>query len=170
MVGCGSVDNDRQKRQALRLTSSPWHLTAWASTLARTARLNTGRSPNAFATTFIHSWDMTVAEAADEQERAAAVVRLPEVGGSGDVLDVALDGVSRRHGEATADFIARWTLPVWSACCRSRPTLLTARRLARALEEVLRNPRYRNAARAMQAALTREDGVANAAAEIVALA
>jgi UDP:flavonoid glycosyltransferase YjiC (YdhE family) len=51
-----------------------------------------------------------------------------------------------------------------------RPTLLSARRLAHAIAEVLADPRYRLAARRMQVALAAEDGPVNAAAEIVALA
>ncbi len=55
------------------------------------------------------------------------------------------------------------------AAVRLRPTGLTARKLARAIEQVLERPGYRQAARRMQATLATEDGAGNAAREIAAV-
>jgi MGT family glycosyltransferase len=54
------------------------------------------------------------------------------------------------------------------AAVRLRPTGLTARKLSRAIEEILERPGYRQAARRMQANLETEDGAGNAAREIAA--
>ena len=51
-----------------------------------------------------------------------------------------------------------------------RPTGLTARKLARAIEGVLQRPDYREAAQRMQASLATEDGAGDAAEEIIAAA
>jgi MGT family glycosyltransferase len=51
-----------------------------------------------------------------------------------------------------------------------RPTRLTARKLSRAVQQVLDRPEYRQAARRMQARLATEDGAGHAADEIVAAA
>jgi MGT family glycosyltransferase len=55
------------------------------------------------------------------------------------------------------------------AAVRLRPTGLTARKLSRAIEQVLERPGYRQAARRMQATLATEDGAGNAAREIAAV-
>ena len=55
------------------------------------------------------------------------------------------------------------------AAVRLRPTGLTARKLSRAIEQVLERPCYRQAARRMQANLETEDGAGNAAREIAAV-
>ncbi|MFI4978214.1 MAG: glycosyltransferase [Solirubrobacterales bacterium] len=55
------------------------------------------------------------------------------------------------------------------AAVRLRPTGLIARKLARAIEQVLERPGYRQAARRMQANLATEDGAGNAAREITAV-
>jgi MGT family glycosyltransferase len=49
-----------------------------------------------------------------------------------------------------------------------RPSGLSARRLSRAIEQILERPGYREAARSMQASLAAEDGAGRAADEIVA--
>ena len=54
------------------------------------------------------------------------------------------------------------------AAVRLRPKGLTARKLSRAIEQVLERPGYREAARRMQASLETEDGAGNAADEITA--
>ena len=51
-----------------------------------------------------------------------------------------------------------------------RPTGLTARKLSRAIEQVLEQPHYQQAARRMQASLATEDGAGHAADEIVTAA
>ncbi|MGH2833807.1 MAG: glycosyltransferase, partial [Solirubrobacteraceae bacterium] len=51
-----------------------------------------------------------------------------------------------------------------------RPTGLTARKLSRAVQRVLEQPRYKEAARKMQASLATEHGARHAAEEIVAVA
>lgn len=99
--------------------------------------------------------------------RAAAVVTH---GGHGTVIKALAHGVPMvcvPFGRDQADVACRAVAT--GAAIALRPSLLTARRLARALEQVLENPRYRNAARRMQEALEHEDGATNAAAEIVAL-
>jgi MGT family glycosyltransferase len=50
-----------------------------------------------------------------------------------------------------------------------RPTGLTARKLARAVEQVLQRPEYRQAARRIKASLATEDGAGDAAREIAAV-
>ncbi|HVC06813.1 MAG TPA: nucleotide disphospho-sugar-binding domain-containing protein [Solirubrobacterales bacterium] len=56
------------------------------------------------------------------------------------------------------------------AALRLRPGGLTARKLSRAIEQVLERPDYREAARRMQASLATEDGAGKAADEIAAVA
>ena len=56
------------------------------------------------------------------------------------------------------------------AALRLRPGSLSARKLSRAIEQVLERPDYREAARRMQASLATEDGAGKAADEIAAVA
>jgi len=55
------------------------------------------------------------------------------------------------------------------AAVRLRPTGLTARKLSRAIEQILERPGYRQAARRIKASLASEDGASDAAREIAAV-